>query len=171
MPKALHSLNSIAARADALRPLLCSCAHVGLDAAWVRVAGELDITSAPELERTLRDSQSQARLVVLDLSELTFVDSAGLLAIEQASIRARKLSRHLLVVRGGSPDVDRVFTLARSSDTAEILELDAEREQEVPADPQISRTLPKIGASSIPTSGNVRALSAVRQLRVSRRHS
>lgn len=134
MSQALLSRNSIAARADALRPLLCSCAHGGLDAAWVAVAGELDITTAPELERTLRDSQSQARLVVLDLNELTFVDSAGLHAIEEASIRARTIGRRLIIVRGGCPDVARVFTLARSSDTVEILELEAEREEEVPAE-------------------------------------
>jgi anti-anti-sigma factor len=131
--QALRSPNSIAARADALRPLLCSCAHGGPDTAWVDVAGELDITTAPELQRLLRDCQSQAQLVVLDLSELTFVDRAGLHVIEDASIRARKIGGRLVVVRGGAPAVDRVLRLARSSGTVEILELDAEREEEVPA--------------------------------------
>lgn len=134
MSQALRSPNSIAARADALRPLICSCTHGALNAAWVHVAGELDITTAPELERTLRDCQSQARLVVLDLNELTFMDCAGLHAIEDASIRARKIGRRLIVVRGGSPAVDRMFTLAGSSHAVEILELDAEREEEVPAE-------------------------------------
>jgi hypothetical protein len=32
----------------------------------VRVAGELDIATAPQLEPTLRDPRLQARLVVLD---------------------------------------------------------------------------------------------------------
>ena len=48
------------------------------------------------LERTL--SRSQARLVVLDLRELTFIDSSGVHAIVSAGIRARKGGRRLVLV-------------------------------------------------------------------------
>jgi hypothetical protein len=59
MQHALNSLDSIAGRADAL-PLafVCSWTNCGPNAAWVRVAGELDISTVPELERALRGPQS-----------------------------------------------------------------------------------------------------------------
>jgi anti-sigma B factor antagonist len=87
----------------------------GLDAARVRVAGELDIATAPQLERTLREAQLQARLVVLDLCDLAFMDSSGLHAIVDASIRARQVGRRLVVLRGPR-NIDRIFTLTGSSD-------------------------------------------------------
>jgi hypothetical protein len=55
--------DQIPARADPLRlAFACTATHGGLDAAWVFVAGELDIATAPELEQALRESHSQARL-------------------------------------------------------------------------------------------------------------
>ena len=70
--------DSIAGRADILPPAFVrSRTNVGLDATWVHLAGALDLATTPQLERTLRDSQSQARLVVLDLRELAFMDCSG----------------------------------------------------------------------------------------------
>jgi anti-sigma B factor antagonist len=107
-----------AARADALPPpFACSCTNGGLDAARLYVGGELDIATTPQLERTL--SQSQARLVVLDLRELAFIDSCGVHAIINASIRARKAGRRLVLVRVPA-NVDRMFTLTGSSGQVEI---------------------------------------------------
>jgi anti-sigma B factor antagonist len=94
----------------------------GLDAAWVHVAGELDVATTPRLERTLEQAQLQARLVVLDLRALAFVDSTGVHAIADASIRARQVARRLVVLRG-PPNVDRIFTLSGSIDV-EIHDLD-----------------------------------------------
>ncbi len=78
----------------------CSRAEGALDAAWVHVTGALDIATTPRLERTLRESQSNAQLVVLDLRELVFMDCAGVHAIVDASSRARQAGRRLLLVRG-----------------------------------------------------------------------
>ncbi len=52
-----------------------------MGAAWVEVAGELDLVGAPRLTGALRNALHDARLVLLDLSELTFMDSAGVHAI------------------------------------------------------------------------------------------
>jgi anti-sigma B factor antagonist len=101
----------------------CSCTNGGLDAAWVHVAGELDIATTPCLVRTLRETQLRARLVVLDLGELEFMDSSGVHAIVNASIRARRVGRRLILLRG-RPSVDRVFTLTGSSDEVEIGDVD-----------------------------------------------
>jgi anti-sigma B factor antagonist len=111
-----------AARADSLPPpFACSCTNGGLDAARVYVGGELDIATTPQLERTL--SQSQARLVVLDLRELAFIDSCGVHAIVNASVRARQAGRRLVLVRVPA-NVDRMFTLTGSSDQVEIGDVD-----------------------------------------------
>ena len=63
----------------------CSRTEGALEATWVHVAGALDIATTPRLARTLRESQADAQLVVLDLSELAFMDSAGVHAIVDAS--------------------------------------------------------------------------------------
>jgi anti-sigma B factor antagonist len=92
----------------------CSWADGGVDAAWVRLVGELDVATAPQLERALREPRLQARLVVLDLRELAFMDSCGVHAIVDASIRARQVGHRVLLLRGAR--VDRVFTLTGSSE-------------------------------------------------------
>lgn len=101
----------------------CSCTDGGLNGAWVHVAGELDMATAPELERTLGGVRSQARLVVLDLRELAFTDVSGLHAIVDASISARQRDSRLVLVRP-PPDVDRTFRLIRSCDEIETGHID-----------------------------------------------
>jgi anti-anti-sigma regulatory factor len=60
MPEALVLPDSL----DSLPPpFACSWTNGGLDAGWVQVAGELDIATAPQLERTLRELQSGTHLV------------------------------------------------------------------------------------------------------------
>jgi len=111
-----------AARADALPPpFTCSCTNGGLDAAWVHVGGELDIATTPRLERTL--DESQARLVVLDLRELAFIDCCGMHAIINAGIRARQAGRRLVLVRVPA-NVDRLLALTGSSEQVEIGDVD-----------------------------------------------
>jgi anti-sigma B factor antagonist len=124
MPDALVLPDSIAGRADVLPPaFVCSWRDGGLDAAWVHVAGELDIATTPQLARTLGQAQLQARLVVLDLRGLAFIDSSGVHAIASASVRARHVARRLIVLRG-PPNVDRIFTLTGIIDDVEIHDLD-----------------------------------------------
>jgi anti-anti-sigma factor len=103
---------------------VCSWTDGGLDAAWVHVAGELDVATAPQLERTLRLPQLQALLVVLDLRELTVMDTSGVHAIVDASIRARRAGRRLVLLRG-PPNVNRLLALTGSSDDVEIGDVDS----------------------------------------------
>jgi anti-anti-sigma factor len=113
MPGTQISPDSVAGRAHALAPpFACFWTSGGLNAAWVQVAGELDIATSPQLEQTLREPR--AHLVVLDLRELAFMDSSGVHAIVNASARARQLGRRLVLLRG-PPRVDRVFGLTGSS--------------------------------------------------------
>ncbi len=101
----------------------CTLRHGGLDAAWVRVVGELDIATAPELEQTLLKAEDRARRVVLDLRGLGFMDCAAVHVILDAEHRARRADRRLVLVRGPS-QVDRVLTLTRACDVLEIIDLE-----------------------------------------------
>ncbi len=124
MPNALALPASTRIGADgSSRVFECSWTDGGLDAAWVHVAGELDLATAPQLVRTLREPQLQARLVVLDLRELAFIDSCGVRAIADASTEARRGGRRLVLLRGPA-NVDRLFTLAGHSEDVEIGDVD-----------------------------------------------
>jgi anti-sigma B factor antagonist len=124
VPDALISPGAIAGHVDASSSAsVCSCTDGGLDAAWVHVAGALDLATAPQLERTLREIQQQARLALLDLRALTFMDSTGVHTIVNASIAARQLGCRLVLLRD-PPNVDRMFALTGSSDAVEIGDLD-----------------------------------------------
>jgi anti-sigma B factor antagonist len=116
--------DSIVAYAVVPQPaFLCSHANVGLDAAWVEVAGELDIATTPRLERTLREAQLETRLVVLDLRDVSFIDCSGVHVIVDASRRARQVGCRLVLLRG-APIVDRVFALTGHTDAVEIADVD-----------------------------------------------
>jgi anti-sigma B factor antagonist len=107
----------------------CRLRDGGPDAAWVRVTGELDLATAPVLAQALSQAEERAQRVVLDLRELTFMDSSGVHVIVEASLRANASGRGLVLVRGPAR-VDHVFELTQTSDSLEILDLD-------PGEPQV----------------------------------
>ena len=116
--------DSIVGNANAPSPaLVCSWTDGGLDAAWVHVAGELSVATLPALDRTLREPQVRARLVVLDLRELEFMDGAGAHALVSHAVCARKAGRRLVLLRGPAI-VDRMLTLAGCSGDLEIGDID-----------------------------------------------
>lgn len=123
MPQTLAHPNRTAPHAAALPPeFRCKLQDGGLDVAWVRVTGELDIATAPELKQTLGHAGDRARRVVLDLRELTFMDAGGVHVIVDANARARRAGRRLVVVRGPY-QVDRVLALTGARDRLEIVDL------------------------------------------------
>jgi anti-anti-sigma factor len=124
MPEMPAPLVPLGGRARFLpQPFACSWTNGVLDSANVHVIGELDIATTPQLQRTLREPQLQAQLVVLDMREVAFIDASGVHAIVNASLRAREVGHRLVLLRGGL-DVDRVFTLTGSSGDVEIVDLD-----------------------------------------------
>lgn len=77
--------------------------------AVVALEGELDITGAGQLEAELeRLSADDLNELVLDLSELRFMDSTGLRMVVMADARAWRM----VLVRG-NPHVQRVFEVTR----------------------------------------------------------
>jgi anti-anti-sigma factor len=123
MPRALSSTNAVTARMDLLPSFVCAWRTGRYGSIWVDLAGELDLAACAELARTLRETQARATLVVLDLRELTFMDTAGAHVIVDAGISARKAARGLIVARGPA-QVDMVFTLTGASEQVELFDLD-----------------------------------------------
>ena len=92
--------------------------------ARVEVSGELDLASAPELERELLAyvADPTCREIVLDLRAVTFIDSSGLRAVLVGSREATDAGRRLRV-RPGTGQMLRVIELA---DVADRLDLELE---------------------------------------------
>jgi anti-anti-sigma factor len=97
------------------------------DVAVVALSGELDVAGAAllenELTRVAADHDAQG--LVLDLSELDFMDSTGLRLMVLADERARAEGRRLSLVRG-KPDVQRVFEITRMTDRLHFVDSPAE---------------------------------------------
>jgi anti-anti-sigma factor len=110
---------------DLPQPFICTWRLGRFGSLWVDIAGELDLSGCPELERTLKEAQILSNLVVLDMRELTFMDSAAALIIVEASINARCAGRGLIVARGPS-QVDAVFILTGTAEQVELFDLDRE---------------------------------------------
>ena len=97
------------------------------DPAIVPVQGEVTFSNVTEFDRRLeRAFVEGARNLVIDLSEVTFIDSSGLSALLTASSRARERGGAVaLVLAQGEPPsifrfrgVDRLLSLHESRDEA-----------------------------------------------------
>ena len=83
---------------------------------WVRPVGELDLDTEPQLEQAIAAVREQgAPRLVLDLRELTFMDSTGLRLVIRWDTAAREHGFEFAIVRG--PDVvQRVIRLTGMED-------------------------------------------------------
>lgn len=91
-------------------PFSCSWSGDGVWFAWVRPVGELDFATAPVLDEAINAAQSQARMLVVDLRGLTFVDSSVVHLLVEARLRAALLSRQLTMIPAARPLQD-IFDL------------------------------------------------------------
>lgn len=81
------------------------------EVALVALQGELDMATAPVLERRLSQLQQNGiRTIVLDLRELFFLDSSGVHVVVKARDRAVGGARKLMVI-GVRPSARRVFAI------------------------------------------------------------
>src|SRR5512139_696092 len=80
----------------------------------VRVHGELDLTNADELSTAIQ--ACTAASVVLDLSPVLFVDSAGVRAIDAEHARLVRSGRSLIVVAPPASRAAWTFRVAGFSD-------------------------------------------------------
>ncbi len=84
--------------------------------------GELDLSTIEKVEQELTRAEDDGhRLIVLDLSGLTFLDSTGLRTIVTADQRARRSGRRVVILKGPAT-VHRVFTITRLDERLEMVD-------------------------------------------------
>ena len=86
------------------------------------LTGDLDLATAGEADLAINTAEeSRPPLLILDLSDLDFMDSTGLRVIVSAASRARDEARRLVLVKG--PEVvQRVFEITRLAERLEIVD-------------------------------------------------
>jgi anti-anti-sigma factor len=80
------------------------------DVTRIVLTGELDIATSPRLRAALSSPADGSVLVILDLSELTFMDASGLSVILSAHDRLRENGGRLVLTPGPRP-VQRLFEI------------------------------------------------------------
>lgn len=91
-------------------------------AVHVSLRGELDLSTVDKVENELRRvEEEEPELVVLDLTNLSFLDSTGLRTIVTADQRARKAGRRVVVIKGPQT-VHRIFTITRLDERLEMVD-------------------------------------------------
>ena len=110
------------------------------EVARLALRGELDLATAPELdEHLMRVEQDGVRAVLLDLRDLTFVDSTGLRTFLGAQRRAEE-NGHRLALIGANDQLRKLLQITKTEhvvDEQEGVELLARFTQ---ASPGLSRT-------------------------------
>jgi anti-sigma B factor antagonist len=88
----------------------------------VSLRGELDLSTVGKVDDELQSvERAGPKIVLLDLSSLTFLDSTGLRCVVRADDRARAEGRRLVVVKGPEA-VQRVFEITRLEDRLELVD-------------------------------------------------
>ena len=90
--------------------------HQAGDTLVVRAFGELDISQAETFEVELREAFVGESTVLLDLSEVEFIDSTGLRALILLSDEASTVGGKLKIRRSLSPVVDRMLQVTGLAD-------------------------------------------------------
>jgi RND superfamily putative drug exporter len=91
------------------------------------LGGELDIETAPQFRERLAEAEQDAKTIVVDLRDVTFMDSCGIGELAGAQQRAHRDGRRLVVIRDHGTPIDQVLhvstldqTLETTADPAEI---------------------------------------------------
>lgn len=96
--------------------------HTTTDATVLAVSGELDLTSSTALEEALDGVDGASlEILVLDLREVEFMDSAGLAVVVKAHQQAQDAG-HRFGVISGSPQVQRLLSLTGMNERMTVVE-------------------------------------------------
>jgi anti-sigma B factor antagonist len=79
------------------------------------LAGEVDMSSAPKLEEALRAAVEQGGPILVDVTDIRFMDSSGIRSLVKAALDLGE--RGCLIVHGERPQVRRVLDLARLAES------------------------------------------------------
>lgn len=90
------------------------------DGSVIRVVGEVDLYSSPELRKAILKSTSSAKGgLAIDLSGVTYIDSSGVATLVEGLRSARKNDIGFVLV-APSPAVRQVLELARLDSVFEV---------------------------------------------------
>ena len=90
--------------------------------AVLELHGELDLVGAPLLQAEVENPEiNGSTMVILDLQDLRFIDSAGLRVILAAHERSQRLGQAFALTRG-SQQVQRLLSIAGVSEHLRIVE-------------------------------------------------
>jgi anti-sigma B factor antagonist len=88
----------------------------------IALRGELDVSTAPRFNAALADPRvRRCRALVIDLSELTFMDSTGLSAVLVGEMHARTSGQRFTIVQGPR-HVQELFRLTGVDHFLEVVE-------------------------------------------------
>ncbi len=90
-------------------------AHAVARAHGVSPSGELDLYAIDDARAALARRAEPCEVLVLDLRELTFCDTSGVRLVVETLQALRGTGTRFALLRG-SPDVQRLFALARMED-------------------------------------------------------
>jgi len=93
----------------------------------VVAGGEIDLATSPLLREALLNPEARAATVVLDLREVTFIDSSGLGVIVGQQKRAQEHDERFAVAVGGAAAVQRILELSGLAKVLDIIEEPAQR--------------------------------------------
>jgi len=92
------------------------------DALVLSVTGEIDMGTAPRLAEAFEGASGRMKLVIVDLTDVSFVDSSGLNVLLQTQ---RALAEHgsaLRIVAPTTSVVRRVFEIANLTEPLNVVE-------------------------------------------------
>ncbi len=93
----------------------------------VVASGEIDIASSPDLRAALLEPQADAETLVLDLREVTFIDSSGLGVIVGQHKRAQEDRHRFAVAVAPASPINRILNLSGLVKVLDIIADPAER--------------------------------------------
>ena len=89
-----------------------------LDEVIIEVAGRLDTTTAPTLDKTINDNTNDTKTLVLDLKELKYISSAGLRVLLSAQKKMQKIGS--MTVKNVCEEIMEVFEMTGFADILSI---------------------------------------------------
>lgn len=103
------------------------------EAHTIVLTGEVDLQGAPKVEAALKDAfKGEPELIVIDLSNLTFIDSSGLHALVTGHERCRARGHELRIIPGPA-NVQRLFELTGMNDVLPLYEAAPDHDCEPPS--------------------------------------
>jgi anti-sigma B factor antagonist len=91
----------------------------------VDIAGDLDLRGSPALRKLLFDALTESPRVVINLSEIRYMDSSGIAVMLEALKNSQKLKREFAMF-GMNARVREVFKLTRVLPLFQVFETEAE---------------------------------------------